>query len=76
ALAKYAYYVTRYVNNDETQIHVDNTYRQQEMYFSTSNVYEILSKWSVSMSYDFKWNKLNANMVDFAFPHIGIQLVP
>ena len=69
ALAKYAYYVTRYVNNDETQIHVDNTYRQQEMYFSTSNVYEILSKWSVSMSYDFKWNKLNANMVDFAYPH-------
>lgn len=69
ALAKYTYYVTRYVNNDETQIHVDNTYRQQEMYFSTSNVYEILSKWSVSMSYDFKWNKLNANMVDFAFPH-------
>ena len=69
ALAKYAYYVTWYVNNDETQIHVDNTYRQQEMYFSTSNVYEILSKWSVSMSYDFKWNKLNANMVDFAFPH-------
>lgn len=69
ALAKYAYYVARYVNNDETQIHVDNTYRQQEMYFSTSNVYEILSKWSVSMSYDFKWNKLNANMVDFAFPH-------
>lgn len=69
ALAKYAYYVTRYVNNDKTQIHVDNTYRQQEMYFSTSNVYEILSKWSVSMSYDFKWNKLNANMVDFAFPH-------
>ena len=69
ALAKYAYYVTRYVNNDETQIHVDNTYRQQEMYFSTSNVYEILSKWSVSLSYDFKWNKLNANMVDFAFPH-------
>lgn len=69
ALAKYAYYVTCYVNNDETQIHVDNTYRQQEMYFSTSNVYEILSKWSVSMSYDFKWNKLNANMVDFAFPH-------
>ena len=69
ALAKYAYYVTRYVNNDETQIHVDNTYRQQEMYFSTSNVYEILSKWSVSISYDFKWNKLNANMVDFAFPH-------
>ena len=68
-LAKYAYYDTRYVNNDETQIHVDNTYRQQEVYLSTSNVYEILPKWSVSMSYDFKWNKLNANMVNFAYPH-------
>ena len=68
-LAKYAYYDTRYVNNDETQIHVDNTYRQQEVYLSTSNVYEILPKWSVSMSYDFKWNKLDANMVNFAYPH-------
>ena len=69
ALAKYAYYDTRYVNNDETQVHVDNTYRQQEFYFSTANVYELLPKWSMSLSYDFKWNKLNSNMVNFAFPH-------
>lgn len=75
ALAKYAHYVTRYVNNDETQIHVDNTYRQQELYLSTSNVYEILPRWSVSLSYDFKWNKLNANMVDFAYPHRYSHLV-
>ncbi len=69
ALAKYAFYDTRYVNNDETQIHVDNTYRQQELYLSTANVYEVLPRWSISLSYDFKWNKLNSDMVNFAFPH-------
>ncbi len=69
ALAKYAFYDTRYVNNDETQIHVDNTYRQQELYLSTANVYEVLPRWSMSLSYDFKWNKLNSDMVNFAFPH-------
>lgn len=75
ALAKYAFYDTRYINNDETQIHVDNTYRQQELYFSTANVYEVLPKWSMSLSYDFKWNKLNSNMVNFAFPHRYSNLV-
>lgn len=66
--AKYAYYNTRYVNNDTTQMHVDNTYRQQELYVSTSNVYELLRNWSVSLSYDFRWNRLDADMADFAHP--------
>ena len=68
-LAKYAYYDTRYVNNDETQIHVDNKYRQQELYLSTANVYELLPRWSMSLSYDFRWNKLDASMAGFAYPH-------
>lgn len=66
--AKYAYYNTRYVNNDTTQMHVDNTYRQQELYVSTSNVYELLRNWSMSLSYDFRWNRLDADMADFAHP--------
>lgn len=66
--AKYAYYNTRYVNNDTTQMHVDNTYRQQELYVSTSNVYELLRNWSVSLSYDFRWNKLDADMTNFSYP--------
>ena len=69
AMAKYAYYDTRYVNNDETQIHVDNVYRQQELYLSTANVYELLPRWSMSLSYDFRWNKLDATMPSFAYPH-------
>ena len=67
-LAKYAYYDTHYVNKDTTQLPVDNRYRQQEFYASTANVLELLPGWSASLSYDFKWNKLNADIWNFAYP--------
>ncbi len=67
-MAKYAYYRTRYVNRDSTQLPVDNTYYQQELYATTSNVYEILRNWSASASYDIRWSKLNANTYNFAYP--------
>ncbi len=67
-LAKYAYYNTHYVNRDSTQLPVDNRYKQQEFYFSTANVLELLPNWSASLSYDFKWNKLNADIYNFAYP--------
>lgn len=73
--AKYAYYDTRYVNNDTTQMRVDNHYKQQELYISTSNVYEILPSWSASLSYDFRWNKLRSDMVNFVFPHRYTNLI-
>ena len=68
AVAKYAYYHTRYVNRDTTQLMVDNTYRQQELLFSTSNVYELLSWWSASLSYDLRWNRLDSDMRQFVNP--------
>ena len=67
-LAKYAYYDTHYVNRDTTQLPVDNRYRQQEFYASTANVLELLPGWSASLSYDLKWNKLNADIWNFACP--------
>ena len=67
-LAKYAYYNTHYVNKDTTQLPVDNRYKQQEVYLSTANVLELRPNWSASLSYDFKWNKLNADTYNFAFP--------
>ena len=67
-LAKYAYYNTHYVNKDTTQLPVDHRYKQQELYLSTANVLELLPNWSASLSYDFKWNKLNADTYNFAFP--------
>ena len=68
AVAKYAYYQTRYVNRDTTQMMVDNTYRQQELLFSTSNVYELLPWWSASLSYDLRWNRLDSDMRQFVNP--------
>lgn len=67
-LAKYAYYNTHYVNKDTTQLPVDNRYKQQELYLSTANVLELLPNWSASLAYDFKWNKLNADIYNFAYP--------
>ncbi|MCR5578144.1 MAG: TonB-dependent receptor plug domain-containing protein [Prevotella sp.] len=67
-LAKYAYYNTHYVNKDSTQLPVDNRYKQQELYISTANVLELLPNWSTSLSYDFKWNKLDADIYNFAYP--------
>ena len=67
-LAKYAFYRTHYVNKDTTQLPADNRFWQQEFYLSTSNAYEILPNWSASISYDFRWNKLNADTYRFVFP--------
>lgn len=68
-LAKYAYYNTHYVNRDSTTRHVDNRYHQQEVYLSSSNVVELLPGWSASLSYDFRFNTLRADLPLFAYPH-------
>ena len=68
-LAKYAYYDTHYVNRDSTSRHVDNRYRQQEAYLSSSNVVELLPGWSASASYDFRFTTLRADIPLFAYPH-------
>lgn len=68
-LAKYAYYNTHYINRDTTKMIIDNRYRQQELYISSSNVFEILPSWSASAAYDFRWNKLDSDMRQFVHPH-------
>ena len=60
--AKYAFDYTRYVNNDDKLIHVDNTYKQKETYLSWANKYKVLNNWDVSMAYDFQWNGLSEYM--------------
>ncbi len=66
--AKYAFYRTHYVNNDERQVAVDNLYRQRELYFSTANRFRILPQWMVGLSYDFQWNSLETDIRDFHRP--------
>ena len=68
AVAKYAYYQTHFVNRDTTRLMVDNTYKQQELYVSTSNVYDLKPWWSASLCYDFKWNRLDSDMRQFVEP--------
>lgn len=60
--AKYAFDYTRYVNNDDKLIHVDNIYKQREAYLSWANKYSIFSNWDVSAAYDFQWNGLSEYM--------------
>ena len=67
-MGKWAYYRTHYVNNDPTLLPVDNKYYQQEYYLTTSHVYELMRGWSVSASYDIRYNKLGATTYRFARP--------
>lgn len=65
---KFAHYRTHYVNNDDRQMKIDNRYRQSEFYFSTANEYAICPWWQASLSYDFQWNMMDADVYDFARP--------
>lgn len=66
--AKYAFYRTHYVNNDDKQIKIDNLYKQKEVYLSTANEYAVRPWWHVSAAYDFLWNTLDADVYGFAQP--------
>ncbi|MDE6717102.1 MAG: TonB-dependent receptor [Muribaculaceae bacterium] len=65
---KYAFYRTHYVNNDDKQVKIDNLYKQKEIYFSSANEYAVTDRWSVSGSYDFMWNTLDADVYGFVKP--------
>ncbi|MDR0688187.1 MAG: TonB-dependent receptor [Prevotellaceae bacterium] len=65
---KYANDWMRYLNPDTTLMHIDNTFRQQEIYASAANKYAIMPSWDVSLSVDYQWNTLSSNMTDFVFP--------
>ena len=73
--AKYAFYRTHYVNNDDKQVKVDNLYRQREFYFSSANRLELLRILDIAVAYDFKWNTLNADMYGFAKPSRFTNLI-
>lgn len=67
-MAKYAYYLTKYVNKDTTVMMIDNVYRQKELYLSSSHLYNITGFWDVSAAYDVQWNTMDADMYGFVYP--------
>jgi len=68
ANAKYANDYMRYLNPDTTLMYIDNSFHQQELYFSLANKYSILSNWDVSLSGDFQWNALQSDLDGFVPP--------
>ncbi|MGM9674283.1 MAG: TonB-dependent receptor [Bacteroidaceae bacterium] len=67
-MAKYAYYLTKYVNKDTTVMMIDNVYRQKELYLSTTHLVNLTRWWDVSGSYDVQWNDMEADMYGFVYP--------
>ncbi len=65
---KYAFYRTHYINNDDKLIHVDNLYKQREIYFSSAHMYSVSKAWDISLAYDLQWNKMHAEMYGFVYP--------
>lgn len=59
--AKYAADYTHFEYFDESLYPMNNKYRQKEIYVSSANLFPILKNWDASVSYDFQWNKLDAN---------------
>lgn len=66
--AKYASDYTHYMNYDIKLVSVDNIFRQKELYVTTAAHYPITREWEASVAYDFQWNTLYANLIDFAYP--------
>lgn len=65
---KYAYDYTHYKTQDTAQFPVNNHYYQYEMYFSLAQQYALTNWWTISLSGDFQWNKLNASLDSFSYP--------
>lgn len=61
AQTKYAYYRTHYINKDSTRLMVDETFGQHEAYLNLSDVHEVRPWWSLSLSYDLKYNYLSSD---------------
>ena len=67
--AKYANDYTRYINNDDKLIHVENQYLQQELYFTMAHRVRIFDWWDVSAAYDLQYNALSMYLDANRFTH-------
>ncbi|MGV8094758.1 MAG: TonB-dependent receptor plug domain-containing protein [Mangrovibacterium sp.] len=76
--SKYAYDYLHYLSDprqDVTTMYVDNRYKQQEVYFSSTHRFTFFEWWSANLSADFQWNTLDADLTDFVYPRRYTGLV-
>ncbi len=66
---KYANDYTRYINNDDKLIRVENQYLQQEFYFTMSHKVCIFDWWDVSAAYDIQYNQLSMFLSTHRWTH-------
>lgn len=66
---KYANDYTRYINNDNRLLQVENEYLQQEVYATLANKVAICNWWDVSVAYDFQWNALSKYAEAYRYTH-------
>ena len=65
--AKLAYDFTNFIDTSSS-IKIKNQYIQREVYLSTSNIYSVTTDWDVSASFDYQYNNLDADLVNFSYP--------
>ncbi|WP_027383869.1 TonB-dependent receptor [Epilithonimonas caeni] len=65
--AKFAYDFTHYIDT-VSSIKIQNQYIQREIYLSSSNIYSVTQNWDFSTSFDFQYNNLDADLVNFSYP--------
>ena len=61
-------------NLDVSTMHIDNTYRQEEIYASVVNFLTIKNWWSASIASDVQYNTLDANLKGFVYPKRTMSL--
>ncbi len=66
--AKYAHDRMRYLNPDTTMMHIDNSFRQNELYLSAASRLRLLEGWDAGLAVDWQWNDLHSDMPLFARP--------
>jgi outer membrane cobalamin receptor len=65
---KYAYDYLHYLSDprlDVTTMYVNNRYRQQEAYLSSSHLFSLTGAWSASLACDARWNRLESDVTSF-----------
>jgi vitamin B12 transporter len=70
AIAKYSNDYIRYLDPSfvTTTGPLDNRYHEQEAYASLAQRYRINNWWSAALATDYRWNTLDANLYQFAYP--------
>lgn len=75
---KYAYDYLHYLadpHKDEALMYTNNHYYQHEAYASLANRFTLFPWWDISLSTDYQFNLLDADLRDFVFPRRHTILV-